>query len=159
MAAPPDPQRGGLPAYSPDHPRLTEAQRRHLAITLGLVQQQLRAVETALTLPAAQEGLVTQVEDLPTAFRQDAAEIIARINQQVTALAGQFDLPRREGSRLRWVRAILGILWSDLEDARAARLRGYGNVDPALAGVLDPSIEMLQMELRSLERLLESGGA
>lgn len=158
MAIPPELQHGESPPPSQEWPRLTEDQRRHLGITLGRLQQQLREVGRALTQPAPRDGVVIEAEDLPPAFHRDAAGIIARISQGIAVLASRFDLPRREGSRLRWVRAILGILGSDLEDARAEKLRGYGTVDPALAGVLDPGIEELQQELRRLEDLLQSGG-
>jgi hypothetical protein len=122
MGIPPALQHGGSPPPTEEWPRLTADQRRHLGITLGLLQQQLREVGIALTLPAPR------------------------------------DLPRREGSRLRRIRTVLGILASDLEDARAEKLQGYGTVDPALAGVLDPGIAELQQELRSLEDLLQSRG-
>jgi hypothetical protein len=118
----------------------------------------LREVELALTLSVPREGLVIEADDLPLPFRREAAGIIARVHQRVTALARRFDLPRREGSRLRWVRAELGILGTDLEDARAEKLRGYGRVDPELAGVLDPGIGELQDDLRALERLLQADG-
>jgi hypothetical protein len=150
MVSPPDPP--------PAEPRLTEAQRRHLAITLGLLQQQLREVETMLALPAPQEGLATEAEDLPSSFGHEATGIIARINHRVAALAGRFDLPRREGSRFRWVRSVLGILDNDLEDARAEKMGGYGAVDPALAAVLDPGIGQLQQDVRALQGLLEPSG-
>ena len=136
---------------------LNDSQRRHLGITLSHLQRLLREVSILLNTPAARDGLVTEADDIPPEFTRHAPPVIARVNEQIGALSDRFELPQREQSRLRWVRAVLGIGIDDLQDTRAVSLRSYGDVHPALAPALDPSVQELQRQLRALLFLLDAG--
>jgi hypothetical protein len=135
---------------------LNDSQRRHLGITLSQLQRLLREIAILLAVPAAREGLVTEADDIPTEFTRHAPQVIASLNTRIGELSGRFDLPHREQSRLRWVRAVLGIGIDDLQDTRATSLRAYGEVHPGLAAALDPAVRDLQGQLRALLFLLES---
>ncbi|HEV8149962.1 MAG TPA: hypothetical protein VGP61_07225 [Gemmatimonadales bacterium] len=135
---------------------LNEHQRRHLGITLGQMQQLLHEIAALLHTPAPQDGLVTEADDIPPEFARRAPQAIARLDAGIAALAERFALPRRERSRFRWARAVLGISIDNLEDSRASKLRAYGEVNPELAAALDPELHALQSQLRALLFLLES---
>ena len=139
----------------PEAALLNDHQRRHLGITLGQVQRLLHQISALLTTPAPRAGLETESDDLPPEFGRRAPGAIADLDERIAELAERFALPRREHSRLSWVRAVLGISIDDLEDVRAASLRPYGEVDPALAPALDPGLRAVQEELRGLLALLE----
>ena len=142
---------------APDAALLNEHQRRYVGVTLGQCQQLLHEILALLNTPASQSGLVIEADDLPLEFARRAPLEIARIDAAIGELAERFDLPRREESRLRWIRAALGISTDDLEDTRAGSLHRYGRVDPALSAALDPAIGALQAQLRALLTLLEWG--
>jgi hypothetical protein len=143
---------------SPEATLLNDHQRRHLGITLGQVQRLLHQIGALLTAPAPRDGLETEADDLPAEFGRRAPEAIAGLDRKIAQLADRFALERREHSRYRWVRAVLGISIDDLEDVRAESLRPYGDVDPALAPALDPGLRAVQDELRGLLALLEPPG-
>ncbi len=48
---------------------------------------------------------------------------------------------------------LLGITWEGLGDVRAGRLRGLGDVDPALRERLNPSVERLMDLVLDLQRI------
>lgn len=136
---------------------LNDSQRRHLGITLSQLQRLLHDIAVLLNTPAPREGLVTEADDIPVEFARHAPPVIAFVNARIGELTDRFDLPHREQSRLRWVRAVLGIGIDDLQDTRAVSLRSYGDVHPGLAAALDPAVQELQRQLRALLFLLEAG--
>jgi hypothetical protein len=152
---PPLTLREGAPVS--DASLLNDSQRRHLGITLSQLQRLLREIAILLNTPAPHEGLVTEADDIPQEFARHAPHTIALLNARIGDLTQRFDLPHRQQSRLRWVRAVLGIGIDDLEDTRARSLRAYGEVHPELAATLDPAVRDLQGHLRALLFLLDSG--
>ena len=126
-------------------------------MTLSQIQRLLHEIVSLLNTPASQSGMVTDAQDIPGEFARRAPALIAQIDAEIAALADRFDLPRREQSRHRWVRAVLGISIDHLEDTRAASLRAYGDVHAGLAAVLDPELRTLQERLRALLTTLEWG--
>ena len=143
----------------PEAELLNEHQRRHLGITLVQLQRFLNEVSVLLATPAPRLGLVTEADDLPADFARAAPSAIAVLDARIARLAERFDLPAREQSRFRWVRAVLGHSIDNLEDTRARALRAYGDVHPDLAQALDPALVDLQGGVRGLLRLLEPPGA
>ncbi len=65
-------------------------------------------------------------------------------------------LPRREHSQRRWVRSVVNLAINDRYEICALEHRGYGEVHPRLAAVLDPGIRDLQGQLAALGRLLDA---
>lgn len=141
----------------PDATLLNDSQRRHLGVTLSHIQRLLHEIVALLNTAAPPGGLVTDAQDIPAEFARRAPALVAQLDAQIALLADRFDLPRREQSRYRWVRAVLGISIDHLEDTRAASMRAYGEVHPELAAALDPGLRTLQEQLRALLSTLEWG--
>jgi len=144
---------------SPEATLLNDSQRRHLGVTLSQIQRLLHEIVSLLNATAPPGGLVTDAQDIPAEFARRAPAMVAELDTRIAALADRFELPRREHSRYRWVRAVLGISIDHLEDTRAASLRAYGEVNPGLGAVLDPELRTLQEELRAMLTTLEWGAA
>jgi transposase-like protein len=142
---------------SPAATLLNDSQRRHLGVTLSQIQRLLHEVLALLTSGTPTGGLVADAHDIPAEFTRRAPALVAEIDAQIAALANRFDLPRREQSRYRWVRAVLGTSIDHLEDTRAVSLRAYGEVHPGLAAALDPDLRVLQERLRGLLATLQWG--
>jgi hypothetical protein len=137
---------------------LNDHQRRHLGVTLGRIQRLIRELEAMLDSPPRRDGMELDVDDIPPEVRLRAIPTLEDLNARIDELADRFDLPRRESSRFRWVRAVLGVSIDHLEDSRSTALRAFGAVHPALARALDPSLKALQERLNALLSLLHAGG-
>ena len=68
---------------------------------------------------------------------------IVEIRAEVAHVADTFGLASEEQDAARRIVGLLGITWEGLGDVRAGRLRGLGDVDPALREQLNASIERL----------------
>jgi hypothetical protein len=134
---------------------LTDGQRRHVAVFLTRLEESLDEIERLATQPARNDRLLARERaDLPSGYHEKVRDDLVALRGDVRALAEALGLPPRERSRARQVRAILGTLLVQLEDARARSLRAYGAVDPAEAGALDPMLEAIRTRLvHLLDRL------
>lgn len=135
---------------------LNDHQRRHLAVTLSQIQRLLGEVNVMLQSPARRNGMETELDDIPEGFAEEAVPRIEDLNARIAELAARFDLPGREQSRYRWVRAVLGMAIDNLEDTRSRALRAYGTVHPDLPAALDPALGDLQHRLQLLLAMLEA---
>ena len=133
-------------------PLLNQSQRRHLTVTLGLMDEALHKVEILVEETGASSPLAG--DSLPPAFVAQAPARLARVRLLSATLADRFGLHWSEPSRRRSVHALLSTLMVRLEDSYAGKLHGYGPVHPELRDRLDPGLDALQAELGALQRLL-----
>jgi hypothetical protein len=140
---------------------LSDGQRRHVAVFLSRLEEGLDDIERLATQPAPDgRVLVRERADLPPQYHDAIRDDLLGLREDVRALARALDLPPRERSRARQVRALLGTLLVQLEDARARSLRAYGVLDPAEGGRLDGALEAIHGRLeRLLDRLSRSDPA
>jgi hypothetical protein len=122
-------------------PLLTEGQRRHLE---GSLRQLDSEIEEAIlwfresSPPGADTGrIVAALEAVGGTVRETAEELGLTLNQ-----AGP-DPSRR-------LAALAGHWWGLALDCRSRALRGYGEVDPRVAAVVDPLVNRLAAELLGL---------
>lgn len=123
---------------------LGEYQRNSLVTTLRSCERNLRQAEALLSGTATQGILYAQVLDLPAAQRQRARELIAEGLALLAEIAHDFDLRLVEEDLARAIAASMTVCWANLADARSAKLRAYGEVDPRLGPALDPSLARLE---------------
>jgi hypothetical protein len=70
-------------------------------------------------------------------------------------LAQALDLPRQGKDAARMIAARLNSAWVSLSDSHAHNLKGYGEVNPQLASILDPEIDQLMQSALELGRIFE----
>ena len=117
---------------------LTENQRRHLAIHVHLLEEDL-----------VQLRQLPELRQAATHDRLHAAML--RVEVAARRIAEAFDLPVRiPVDACRRVRAVANIWAARIPELRAARLRGYGPVHPQLASRLDPLVGDLTHHLFAL---------
>ncbi len=133
-------------------PMLNVAQRRHIAVYLELLQKSVDDIERLISLPAApREGsLVLYDTDLPEEFTTVAAPVILRLRERVEALVKALRIPPKHRSRLRSIQAILTDEVIRVEDYFSSELAGYGSVHPMIKIQIDPQLESLRSDLRTL---------
>jgi hypothetical protein len=137
---------------------LNGPQRLHFEVILASLEKALSRLE--LIAQGREHGgcrLTRMDGDLPDAFWEGAAPIVERLRAKVASLATAMALTERHTSSKRLVRTLLTAQLLKIEDSSSSRLRGYGAVDPAVEGRLDPALEALQLDLHAVLDLLSSG--
>lgn len=121
------------PDRAPTSRLLNENQRRRVITHLRLLREDL---ENMLRLP----GLAP---DTPAG--REIGEVVGRIEAEIRGLRVAFGLRDDEKPLLRrHVAAIAEVWWARVEDLRARRLKGHGDVHPGLSAALDPHVQRLE---------------
>jgi len=136
---------------------LNVAQRRHVAVYLELLQKSVDDIERLITLPpTSPEGcIVLHDADLPADFATLAAPVVLRLRQRLEALIQALRIPAKHRSRTRSIQAILTDEVIRVEDYFSSELAGYGSVHPMIRLQIDPQLESLRSDLRTLLDSLE----
>ena len=122
---------------------LNKNQERAVAVRLRMLEERL-AIITRL-MDDDERGRLYRRDRAPYSAEQRARieAAIVEIRAEVAHVADTFGLASEEQDTARRIVGLLGITWEGLGDVRAGRLRGLGDVDPALREQLNPSIERL----------------
>lgn len=137
---------------------LNGPQRLHFEVILASLEKALSRLE--LIAQGREHGgcrLTRMDGDLPDAFWEGAAPIVERLRAKVASLSTAMALTERHTSAKRLVRTLMTAQLLKIEDSSSGRLHGYGAVDPAVEGRLDPALEALQLDLHAVLDLLSSG--
>lgn len=127
-----------------DAVRLTDSQRRHVAL---LLDRLIRETRDRLEAP----GLAT-VDDREATALRDALERLLREAEDAADRLG-LRLAERNGDVRREMAAWSSSWWSTVLDARPAALRAYGRVDEEAAEVLAALVDRLADRLFQVVRL------
>lgn len=95
---------------------------------------------------------------LPQGKRNSARRQIAKTLEQINDLAQKLNLPSEKQDPAGLIRGQLTVSWADLMDTRSLKLKRYGEVDPHLPEVLDPSINQLAQAAMALARIFDDNG-
>jgi len=137
---------------------LNGPQRLHFEVILASLEKALSRLELIAQGREHAGCRLTRMDgDLPDAFWEGAAPIVERLRAKVASLSTAMALTERHTSAKRLVRTLLTAQLLKIEDSSSGRLRGYGVVDPAVEGRLDPALEALQLDLHAVLDLLSSG--
>jgi len=96
------------------------------------------------------------IDDLPERFTSESAPIIASVRVLLDEVARSLELRPRELSRRRTCEALMTSEMISVENGYAARLRGYGEMDPSVAEHLDPALVRVHAGLATLRDLLRT---
>lgn len=131
---------------------LNSHQRQALAITLRQLERTLRGIVRDLS-NEEQAILYRSVITLPEERRPEVKHLAETALERIAWLARRFELPQKTYDNSASLRGPLALLRSDLHDAHAAKLKRFGEVDPALETELDPSLDELIAILFEITRL------
>lgn len=125
-------------------PPFTEPQRRRVAAILSEVEG------------AVNEGtrLLRQAGGLDPVARREAGAELDRLGEETRHAMAALGIVPQQVPRARRLRSLLLAQRVRLLDCYAAKLGGYGTVDPALADLLDPWIDSLLDHLDGAYRLI-----
>jgi hypothetical protein len=139
---------------------LNEQQRRHLAVVLDQVDAALLEVLTGAAESNAgappQRILRPLRRDIPATLAAPLLQAAARTRSRLGADISSVGLRAHPESLRRRVAAYLTSALILLEDCHSAAMIAYGEVDPALAGTLDPWLISLENEVNAMRRMLDA---
>lgn len=136
------------------HGGLNDNQVRRVVVALSHVEQALDATESLLEGP--RQGLFREISIGESAQgRQEVGSACRAARELLREAAARFNLPARREDGARIARAECMAAWSGVEEIRATRLAGYGQVDPVLRDTLDPIVDDLSRLLLRLGTLFD----
>jgi hypothetical protein len=137
---------------------LNEAQHRHLSAVLQIAEERLLNSQRQLSGNASAAKLLEIENDLTETERALVVEKISELLRLIASLSERFSVTARSRSLRHGLDATLSITWADLQDAKAAALRSYGETDPRLGEHLDPLVDKIADGLLEICRVIDIGG-
>jgi hypothetical protein len=116
--------------------------RRVLEVRLQSLERDLLQARWLMRQPP-EDGVLVHYRPIPSEVRARIEKLVDRMLAEIAALANRFGFQPKVEDIGNSVSAEMVVAWADLNDMRSSKLRGYGEVDPALAETLDPHIEQL----------------
>ncbi|RIK40342.1 MAG: hypothetical protein DCC58_14045 [Chloroflexi bacterium] len=140
-----------------DDTLLNADQRRRLTSVLSHVEDVLVITERLLCIDE-QRRLRPVVLQLEPDAEQTLETELEALRAALATTQDRFNLSPNPQDGRRLLRSQFTLLWTGLEDARAATLRRYGAVHPDLAASLDPLIDELLIHIERVLTLLKPSG-
>ncbi len=135
---------------------LNPSQKNSLRISLLLVERGMLEMERLLSAGEYHGILFRITDDLGDDTKTAIGQLIHEVRGVIRELRDRFQLDLEAE---RTSRAIFGkapLLWEIVTDSDTSRLRGYGQVQPGLKEILDPSIERLSQSLLRMHGLVSN---
>jgi len=133
---------------------LNDYQKRGLSITLRIVEESVAYIEQILKYDGYSGILYETRYDIPSEIRDNISMRIPLVKAEIEKIADKFHLEKQ----LMWAsNAAYGKLpycWEILENARAERLKRYGDISSGLGKELDPHLDAIIKILWEMERTL-----
>lgn len=133
---------------------LNDYQRRGLSITLRIVEESVRDLEQ-IYHDDGYPGVMYEIRnDIPREIRDQVSRNIPRVKAEIRKIADTFHLEKP----LRWTSNLaygkLPYCWEILGNARAERLKRYGDISSGLGEELDPHLDSIIQILGEMEQIL-----
>lgn len=132
---------------------LNRNQERAVAIRLRLLEERLAII--GRLMDEEERGRLYHRDRAPFSAEQRARmeALMVEIRAEIVDVADTFGLASEEQDAARRIIGLLGITWEGLGDVRTGRLRGFGDVNPELQVLLNPSVERLMQLVLALQKV------
>ena len=135
---------------------LNDYQKRGLSITLRIVEESVEYIEQILKNDGTSGVLFETRYDIPREIRNEISKRIPLAKAEIEKIADKFHLEKQ----IRWASnsayGKLPYCWEILENARAKRLKRYGDISNGLGKELDPHLDAIIKILLEMERILQA---
>ena len=139
---------------STDKSLLNAPQRRHYEVQLGMLLETLGELEDLVASPEGwSNALVKYEDDLAPELKDKITRLLESLRAEIIDLAGILAIEPIHRSSARLVRAMVTSEMVRLDDSYAAKLKGYGPVDPRAKDVIDPCLDRIRADLAELLKL------
>jgi hypothetical protein len=132
---------------------MTEAQLRHLTVTMRRLEEALAEIESGLRGKQPEEILTAYEDDIPTSLKPAVLKRIRCLREELRGAKQHFQLNVEGVSNRRRFATKLSLLSIDLEGATSRYMAGYGELSDEERAPLDNRINrMIDMidELRAM---------
>lgn len=133
---------------------LNDYQKRGLSITLRIVEENVESIEQLLKSRGYSGVLYETRYDLTGEIRDKLSRRIPLVRAEIGRIADQFQLGKKIETASNTAYGKLPYCWEILENAKANRLRQYGETAEGLGDKLDPHLDRLIRILGEMERIL-----
>lgn len=133
---------------------LNDNQRRALSARLAMLDRFFYDVEQLLICDPPRGEMFEVINDLTEYQKENVLSLLNEGRREIHASRHQLNLVAKREYVRRMMAGHLSIFWTILEDCRAAKLRGFGEVSPGLTAELDPKIESLISIVNSLKSVV-----
>lgn len=133
---------------------LNENQRRALSTRLAMLDRFFYDIEELLSRDCLRGEMFLVINDLTEGQKQEVLSLIEEGRRAICLSRDRFNLTIKREYVHRLLAGHLSIFWTILEDSRASKLKGFGEVSPDLAANLDPTIENLIRIVNLLKSLV-----
>jgi hypothetical protein len=137
---------------------LNPNQQNYLYASLRNFEKALRLADQLLAQGDERGILYYQKSNLDPALRQSARDKISLALEELAKLANQLGIEPREENSDQVIMAQMSASWSDLVDSQSGRLKGYGQLDPQAAALIDPAVNRLAQLAVELGEYFTLGG-
>lgn len=133
---------------------LNESHRLKLRIALTLIEQKMKAIELRLAHPQERGLMFDMSGDLDDGMEQILRQKMREVYGLLRILKDRFALSSESTPASRDILRGLPELWAMVQETNSRHLRGYGEVEPPDAAVLDPLLRNLGYLLYDMERVV-----
>jgi hypothetical protein len=133
---------------------LNDYQRRGLSITLRIVEESLEHIEQTLKNDGYSGVLYEIRYDITKEIRKEISNRIPLAIAEIEKITETFHLEKQIGWASNEAYGKLPYCWEILENARAKRLKRYGDISMGLVQELDPHLDAIIKILGEMERIL-----
>jgi hypothetical protein len=132
----------------------SDIHKRHIGVTLRLLEQTLMAVERAVIEAPPPARLIKYSHPIPEASKSEILAIVDEVRREIRVIADDLNLPQFEEDITRVLLGNLHARLVNVVEMRPRWLRGGGEVAPSLAHYIEPKSLRLESLLRRLIALL-----
>lgn len=133
---------------------LNENQRRALSARLAMLDRFFSDIEQLLNGDGRRGEMFELINDLTDDQKEKVLSLLDDGRREIRASRHQFNLEVKREYVHRMMAGHLSIFWTILEDSRAAKLEGFGEVAPGLSAELDSKVESLIRVVNSLKSVV-----
>jgi hypothetical protein len=131
---------------------------RVITSRLAGLEKALDEIEGLLVTGSGNEVFNRRVDNITTVEKDTLRELISEARRELRSVAEEFSLESETENVRGRIASLLAFGWSDLEDTRPEKLRGYGKMPPEAAAFLSPRVQRLIDLVQSMTDVVSETG-
>ncbi len=135
---------------------LTRPQKRALTSSLSIFESALRKTHRLLNDSDEKSIFIKRSSNINIQQQRKIKEKIAQTLKELAEFSDMLGLESDEENLEGLIRAEMSISWESLEESRSKRLKGYGEINPQAAALIDNAITHFAQAALLISQLITS---